>query len=165
MDDLHTSPQDSLTTLAERIAQYAREADDRTLMAALLVREARARVENGEAGEVTWYEWAPQNIKLSESRLRELQRIAGTEDPQREIERIRAQTQRRVAKHREGRKAAALRNAATDRLAAEELDPARERLIEFAQTADLVLIGRVWTFAAELRAAGARPEAAERVGG
>lgn len=164
MDDLHIPPQDSLATLAERIARYAQEADNRTLLAALLVREARARVENGEAGEVTWYEWAPQNIKLSESRLRELQRIAEAEDPQREIERIRAQTQRRVAKHR-AEKAAALRNAATDRLVAEELDPTRERLIEFAQTADLALIERVWTFATELTAAGARPEAAERVGG
>ncbi len=91
---------ETLEALAVKIAQYATEADERTIEAAKLIREARKRVEAGEAGDTTWYSWAPNNIKLSLSRLRELQRIAEAEDPRKELERIRKKTQERVERHR-----------------------------------------------------------------
>ena len=82
-----TSKTETLEALAVKIAQYATEADEKTIEAAKLVGEARKRVEAGEAGEVKWYTWARENIKLSTSRLRELQRIAAAEDPQKELKR------------------------------------------------------------------------------
>jgi len=78
-----------LETLAKEIAQHATQGDRQTIEAAMLMRAARSRIENGELGETTWYEWARKNIKLSETRLRELQRIAKAEDPQKELERLR----------------------------------------------------------------------------
>ncbi len=64
---------ETLETLAVKIAQYATEADEQTIEAAKLFREARKRVEAGEAGDITWYSWGPKNIKLLLPRLRELQ--------------------------------------------------------------------------------------------
>lgn len=125
MEALSIPPQDSLAVLAERIARYAREADDRTLLAALLVREARARVDDGEAGAVTWYEWAPQNINLSESRLRELQRIAEAPDPAAELKRLREQARKRVENHRAKQRSAPLRNG--DEAVREKVEPEPER--------------------------------------
>ncbi len=87
---------ETLEALAVKIAQSATEADDKTIEAAKLVGEARKRVEAGEAGEVKWYTWPRENIKLSTSRLRELQRIAAAEDPQKELERGRKMTRKRV---------------------------------------------------------------------
>lgn len=84
-----TVKKESLGALAEKIAHCATQADEHTITAALLIREARKRVEAGEAGDTTWYEWAPKNIKLSLSRLRELQRIAEAQDPRKELERLR----------------------------------------------------------------------------
>ncbi len=84
-----TVERESLETLAEKIARYSTEADKQTIEAADLIREARKRVEAGKAGDTTWYEWAPKNIKLSLSRLRELQRIAEAQDPRKELERLR----------------------------------------------------------------------------
>ncbi len=55
--------------------------------AAKLVGEARKRVKTGEAGKVTLETWARENIRLCDTRLRELQRIAKAEDPRKEIER------------------------------------------------------------------------------
>ena len=55
--------------------------------AAMLIREARKRVEAGEVGKADWETWARENIRLCDTRLRELQRIAKAEDPRKEIER------------------------------------------------------------------------------
>ncbi len=84
-----TVKKESLGALAEKIAHCATQADDQTIEAAHLIREARKRVEAGEAGETTWYEWARNNIKLSMSRVRELQRIGDAKDPRKELKRLR----------------------------------------------------------------------------
>ncbi len=84
-----TVEKEHLETLAEKIAHCATQADEHTITAAHLISEARKRVEAGEAGDTTWYSWAPKNIKLSMSRLRELQRIAEAQDPRKGLERIR----------------------------------------------------------------------------
>jgi len=146
MEALSIPPQDSLAVLAERIARYAREADDRTLLAALLVREARARVDDGEAGAVTWYEWAPQNINLSESRLRELQRIAEAPDPHAELARLREKVRKRVEKHREKKRSAPLRNGGAAVREEVAPEPERDRLIAWARDAALQRVAEVLAY-------------------
>ncbi len=94
MCNLESSSKDTLETetlgaLAVKIALYATEADEKTIEAAKLVGEARKRVEAGEVGDTNWYSWAPKNIKLLLSRLRELQLIAAAEDPRKQLNRLR----------------------------------------------------------------------------
>ena len=92
---------ESLGTIAVKIVENVNKADDHVIEAAMLVREARKRVNEGKAGQlVTWSEWATKHIDLGESRLRELQRIADADDPKAELERIRAGNRERAAKHR-----------------------------------------------------------------
>jgi hypothetical protein len=89
-----------LDIIARKIAEHAVQADEHVIKAAMLVREARQRVEAGEVGNITWYKWGLKYIKLSPSRLRELQRIAAAEHPYKELERQRRASQKRVEKHR-----------------------------------------------------------------
>ncbi len=129
---------ETLEALAEKIARYATQADEKTLEAAKLVGEARKRVEAGEAGDTNWYSWAAKNIKLSESRLRELRRIAEAEDPQKELERGRKKTRERVERHREKKKrSAALRIGGASVAETTELEDDRKSLIDWARTAPL----------------------------
>ncbi len=128
---------ETLGTLAEKIARYATEADEKTIEAAKLIREARKRVEAGDAGDITWYSWAPKNINLSISRLRELQRIAEAEDPQKELERGRKKTRERVERHREKKKSAPLRNGGASVAEPAEMEDDRQRLIAWAREAPL----------------------------
>ncbi|CAN0587843.1 unnamed protein product, partial [Ectocarpus sp. 12 AP-2014] len=89
-----------LSVIAGKIAQHAKKSEEHVIAAAMLIRDARRRVNAGEAGDVTWYEWAPRYIDLSMSRLRELQRIAEADDPEKELDRLRALNKKRVEKHR-----------------------------------------------------------------
>ena len=128
---------ETLEVLAEKIARYATEADEKTIEAAKLIVEARKRVEAGDAGDITWYSWALENIKLSPSRLRELQRIAEAEDPQKELERQRMVTRKRVERHREKKKSAPLRNGGTSLEETAEVEDDRQSLIAWAREAPL----------------------------
>ena len=80
---------ESLKSLAHKIVKCATAADEQTIEAAKMIRAARARIENGEAGENSWSDWVHDNSELSGSRLRELQRIADAKDPNAELEEIR----------------------------------------------------------------------------
>ena len=128
---------ETLATLAEKIARYATEADEHTIKAAKLIREARKRIEAGEAGDTNWYSWAPKNIKLSLSRLRELQRIAAADNPQKELERQRKVTQKRVERHREKKGSAPLRNGGATFKVTAEMEDDRRSLIEWARSAPI----------------------------
>ncbi len=134
---------ETLETLAKKIARYANEADERTIEAAMLMRAARSRIENGELGETKWYVWARKNIKLSMTRLRELQRIAKAVDPQKELERLREKTRERVERHREKKRSAPLRNGGATVMVSAELEDDRQRLIEWARSAPLNLVNDV----------------------
>ncbi len=139
---MHTK--DTLEIVAKKIVAMAKKSDEYVISAAVLVREARQRVNSGEAGSgVKWGPWAVENIKLSKSRIRELQRIGDADDPEAELERIREQTRERVQRHRE--KAAIrktpLRNGS--RPADESLEPERRQLIEWATDAPLEDVRRV----------------------
>ncbi len=146
---------ETLEALAKKITQYATEADESTIKAAFLVREARLRVEAGDAGDTTWEDWAVTNIKLSPSRRRELQQIAKADDPGKELERIRGMTQKRVAEHRAKTKSASLRNGGDTARQAVQLAPEREQLIEIARSAPLSHIEKLLSLAQELAAENA----------
>ena len=141
-----TVKKEPLETLAEKITQCATQADEHTITAALLIREARKRVEAGEAGETTWYEWARNNIKLSMSRVRELQRIGDAKDPQKELERIRKKTQERVERHREKKRSAPLRNGGATVEVTAEMEDDRKSLIDWAQSAAIGHVAAVLTY-------------------
>jgi hypothetical protein len=126
-----------LDVLARDIEEHAQRSEEHVIEAAVLVRKARRRVEAGEAGEITWYEWGRKNIKLSPSRLYELQCIAEAEDPAKELERLRQLTRERVKKHRE-KKAAEVR----------ELEAERRDLIAWAKKATIEDVRRVLRLAA-----------------
>ena len=137
---------ETLETLAEKIAQYATEADEKTLEAAKLVGEARKRVAAGDAGDITWYSWADKNIKLSKSRLRELQLIAEAEDPQKELRRQRKVTQKRVERYREKKKSAPLRNGGASITETAELEEDRQSLIKWARDAPIGHVTETLTY-------------------
>ena len=124
MTDAKTA--ETLDVVARQIEAHAEKSDEHVISAAMLMREARRRVDDGEAGVIKWYAWAPKNINLSHSRLRELQRIAAADDPVKELERQRKLTQKRVEDHR------AKKAAETHALEKERRD-----LIAWAKTAPI----------------------------
>ncbi|MCH8139451.1 MAG: hypothetical protein IH926_10985 [Proteobacteria bacterium] len=137
---------ETLEALAVKIAQYATEADEKTIEAAKLIREARKRVEAGEAGDTNWYSWATKNIKLSLSRLRELQRIAEAEDPRKELKRGRKKTQERVERYREKKSSAPLRNGGATLKVTAEMEDDRRSLIEWARSAPIDRVAEVLSY-------------------
>jgi hypothetical protein len=118
-----------LEIVARKIVQLARSADDHIINAALLLKEAKQRVEAGEAGKgVKWPEWAEKNIDLGETRIRELVRIAEAKDALAELERQREMTRERVERHRVRK--STLRNAAN-------LEEPRRTLVDWARKTPL----------------------------
>ncbi len=152
---------ETLEILAEKITRYANEADEKTLEAAKLIREARKRVEAGDAGKIKWETWARENIKLSQSRLRELQRIAEAEDPREELERQRKMTRERVERHREKKKSAALRNGGASLTETAELEEDRQSLIAWAREAPLNHVTDVLSYARQVDSADANSRSDE----
>ena len=129
---IEVDTKEPLDVVAQKIEAHAKKSDEHVIAAAMLVREARRRIEAGEAGDIKWYVWAPDNIKLSLSRLRELQRIAEADDPAKELERQRKLTQKRVEEHR-AKKTAEKR----------ELEAERRDLIVWAKKAPIEDVRRV----------------------
>ncbi len=121
-----------LDVVARQIEAHAKKSDEHVISAAMLMREARRRVDAGEAGGITWCAWALNNIKLSPSRLRDLQKIADADDPMKELERQRKLTQKRVEEHRAKKAAEAWR-----------LDEERRDLIAWAKKAPIEKVRRV----------------------
>ncbi len=148
-----TVANESLEVLAEKIAQCATRAEEQMIEAAHLIREARKRVDAGEAGKITWYEWAPKNIKLSASRLRELQSIAEAADPRKELKRIRKLTQKRVECHREKKRSAPLRNGGATVEVTAEMEDDRKSLIEWARSAPLDRVAEALSYIGRLDSA------------
>ena len=122
-----------LDVVARQIEAHAKKSEEQVISAAMLVREARRRVEAGEAGKISWYDWAPKNISLSLSRLRELQSIAAADDPEKELERQRKLTQKRGKEHRAKKKATGT----------QDLDPERQDLINWAKEAPIDRVKQV----------------------
>ncbi len=141
---------ETLDILAEKITRYANATDEKMIEAAKLVGEARKRVKAGEAGDVTWETWAREKLKLGDSRLRELQRIASAKDPQKALERQQKMTRERVERPREKKKSAALRNAGASLTETAELEEDRQSLIAWAREAPLNQVTDVLTYARQV---------------
>ena len=146
-DNIEPLEPESLEALAERIASCANPTDEKMIEAAMLIREARKRVEAGEIGKADWETWARENINLGDSRLRQLQRIANAKDPQEELERQQKMTRERVERHRKKKKPAALLNAGASLTETAELEEVRQSLIAWAREAPLNQVTDVWSYA------------------
>ena len=83
-------------------------ANKHRLQAGLLLLQLRERIEAGEEGNVTWWEWfETQDLGRSRKDCERLMRIAGAEWPEKAMADEREKTRLAVAKHRE-KKAAEL---------------------------------------------------------
>lgn len=121
-----------LDIVARKIEEHAKKSDEPVIAAAMLLGEARSRIEAGEVGSVTWFEWAPANIKLSKSRLYELQCVAGADNLEAELERLRRLTRKRAKRYRD-------KKAKPDHQIEEE----RRNLIVWAKKAPIDYVKRV----------------------
>ena len=100
------------------------------LAAALLVKEARERVERGEAGDLKWLEWSRKHLKIGRTWMHYLTAVADAPDPAKLVERQRAATLKRVQAHRA-------------RTAAQSREPDRKELIAWAGKADIAEVRRI----------------------
>ena len=90
----------AIRDLVKEIEATAEKSDDHTIKAAKRLRELRRLIEAGEVGEVKWYIWVMENVRLRKSRVRVLMRIAEAPDPRAEAVRQREMNGRRQAKYR-----------------------------------------------------------------
>ncbi len=107
----------TLESLAEHISEnvkqadkYINQADQLVIEAAQMVVEAKKRVDQGDAGDISWYEWAELHIGLKKTRLDELHSIGSVGDPLDRAREIRELAKARAQRHRDKKKAIPLRN-------------------------------------------------------
>ncbi len=96
-----TLPQ-AIQDLVEKIETTAEKSDDHTIELGKHLRELRRLIEAGAVGEVNWYAWVKENVKLRKTRLRVLMQIAEAPDSRAEAVRQREMNSRRQAKYRAG---------------------------------------------------------------
>ena len=87
--------------LVTEIETTAEKSDDHTIELGKHLRELRRLIEAGAVGEVNWYTWVKDNVKLHKTRLRVLMRIAEAPDSRAEAVRQREMNARRQAKYRD----------------------------------------------------------------
>ncbi len=119
----------AIQDLVEKIETTAEASDDHTIAAAMRLRELRGLIEAGEIGEVNWYTWVRENVRLRKSRICVLLRIAESSDPRAEAVHQREINRRRQAKYRAGK--ARLRDLAPE--CREIIDWAREAPVSDAR--------------------------------
>ena len=98
--------------LVKEIETTAEKSDDHTIEAANRLRELRGLIEAGAVGEVNWYAWVEEKVRLRKSRLYVLMRIAEAPDSRAEAVHQREMNARRQAKYRAGQ--ATLRDLAPE---------------------------------------------------
>ncbi len=92
----------AIQDLVKKIEATAENSDDQTIKTAKCLRELRGLIEAGEVGEVIWYAWVRENVRLRKSQLCVLMRIAEAPDSRAEAVRQREMNIRRQAKYRAG---------------------------------------------------------------
>ncbi len=98
--------------LVKKIETTAEKSDDHTIELGKHLRELRCLIEAGAVGEVNWYAWVKENVKLRKTRLRVLMQIAEAPDPRAEAVRQREMNAKRQSKYRAGQ--APLRDLASE---------------------------------------------------
>ena len=98
--------------LVKEIETTAKKSDDHTIELGQHLRELRRLIEAGAVGEVNWYAWVKDNVKLHKTRLRVLMQIAEAPDPRAEAVRQREMNAKRQVKYRDGQ--APLRDLASE---------------------------------------------------
>ncbi len=88
--------------LVKKIEATAENSDDQTIETAKCLRELRRLIQAGAVGEVNWYAWVEENVRLRKSQLYVLMRIAEAPDSRAEAVRQREMNARHQAKHRAG---------------------------------------------------------------
>ena len=88
--------------LVKEIETTAEKSDDHTIELAKHLRELRGLIEAGAVGEVNWYAWVKENVRLRKSRLSVLMRIAEAPDSRAEAVRQREMNARRQTNYRAG---------------------------------------------------------------
>ena len=99
-EETPTPVPESIPDLVRKIETTATKSDDQVIELAMLVLELRRRVEAGEVGEVNWYVWAEENLKLRKTKLRTLMRIAEAPNKRKQAALERELIARRQAKFR-----------------------------------------------------------------
>lgn len=143
---------ETLKTLADQINKCVEAADVQIVEAAKLIRTARDHFDKDKKGQTTWEHWAREHIKLSESRLRELLRIANADDPQGELDRLRGLNKARQARHRRknNKKTAPLRNGVESEGISVNLEDERHYLLDWTRSAPIEHVARVLAYAKQL---------------
>ncbi len=102
----------AIRDLVKEIETTAEKSDDHTIELGKHLRELRRLIEAGAVGEVNWYAWVKENVKLRKTRLRVLMQIAEAPDPRAEAVHQREMNARRQKKFRAGQ--ATLRDLAPE---------------------------------------------------
>lgn len=98
-----------LHTLVGNIKARLKKVDDYRVSAAILLYEARALVEQGDAGEgVKWSEWAPKQFGIGYREIKRLTHIGGAPSPEAAMEDYRQAEATRMKELRASRKVAAV---------------------------------------------------------
>jgi len=93
----------AIRDIVKKIETTAETSDDHTIEAAMRLRELRGLIEAGAIGEVNWYTWVRENVRLRKSRICVLMRIAEAPNPRAEAVHQREINRRRQAKYRAGK--------------------------------------------------------------
>ncbi len=102
----------AIRDIVRNIETTAETSDDHTIAAAMRLRELRDLIEAGAVGEVNWYTWVRENVRLQKTQLCVLMRIAEASDPRAEAVRQREMNARHQKKYRAGQ--ATLRDLALE---------------------------------------------------
>ena len=98
--------------LVKEIETTAEKSDAHTIKVAEHLRELRRLIEAGAVGEVNWYTWVGENVRLQKTQLCVLMRIAEAPDSRAEAVHQREMNARRQKKYRAGQ--ATLRDLAPE---------------------------------------------------
>ena len=90
----------AIQDLVKKIEATAENSDDQTIETAKCLRELRRLIQAGAVGEVNWYAWVEENVRLRKSRLCVLMRIAEAPDSRAEAVRQREMNARRQKNYR-----------------------------------------------------------------
>ena len=90
----------AIRDLVKEIETTAEKSDDHTIELAKHLHELRGLIEAGAVGEVNWYAWVRENVKLQKSQLCVLMRIAEAPDSRAEAVRQREMNARRQKNYR-----------------------------------------------------------------